>query len=353
MRILNSIVMKNWYRYILVFLFLGLVIQCSHERAVVGYAKQMLYDGKFERALELINRVDSLHNSADIDGVRGRILSLEPATMVDGMFLMNKVVDELDQGDLRKELFQFYLDTGLDAKAADLVSGERIGPELFFRRDMVGLRSVVRCFELPSILAAKQIIETTTSSKEEPTINSAYVKDDAYFFAMQCLAKGIRDRSNDFHLYWLLDSQAEEARVKALPVMQQSAIKPFVAEFSLLFFAHDDSSNSENQKQDPVFINQLRNRCQMLARLGQPQNLFSDEWLSADAAQKWNQAIADCKTRFPGSLVLHRSWPIDLTSVDSVRSGAILFDESVFFPPYNPRAEFEPLAEDSLPDIVP
>lgn len=302
---------------------------CDGQRAVLDYAEDMLQAGQFERALELINRIDSLQNSAEVDALRGTILSLEPATMVDGMFLMNRVVDELDDPDLRRDLFVLYLDTGLYEHGANLVSGERVGPERFFRRDIVRLRSAIRCLQQPNADRAGKILEDLPAGNETSDRYDAAVRSHARFLALLCLGQGIRNRTEEKNLFWIMDEAKRNEVLQKTPVYARAGLQSLIAAFVDLM----------NVPENDVVAEQ--NRCEMIARMGPD---------LPDAETALREELGECKRRYPGSLVLRRVWPADLEGLNAMRGGPMLFDESPFFPEYVHRPEFEPVAEDSLPD---
>ena len=304
---------------------------CDRQRAVVDYAEDMLEAGEFERALELINRVDSIHNTPELDAMRGTILSLEPSTMVDGIFLMNRTVDGLDDPRLRRNLFQLYLDTKLYTNAGQLVSGERVGPEKFFRRDIVRMRSVMRCFEYPDPASAKKLLEDLPRKEEKSDEFFAPARDSSRLFALLCLGRGIRNASKEADLYWVLDSTKRDEKVKSLPAYSRPQVEGLVATFQELMTVPEDDDLAR------------RNRCEMMARMG-------SEDVSLPPPDAVQQELSECRKSYPGSLVLRRIWPANLDGLNAEKGGPMLFDESPFFPVYVPRPEFEPVAEDSLPD---
>lgn len=303
---------------------------CDRQRAIVDYAKDLVEAGEYERALELLNQVDSIRNRPELDALRGTILSLEPATMVDGIFLMNRSVDALDDAVLRQNLFQAYIDTGLYARAGNLVSGERVGPDKFFRSDIVHLRSALRCYENPDPVQAGKLLEDRSLKKDhDPFL--APLQNSMQFYALLCLAKGIRNVSGESDLYWVLDDAKRDAKLKSIPASTRPRLEGLMTPFLELLAA----SKSDDAAR--------RNRCEMLARMGN-ENAFSSP------PESVRQELEECKKSYPGSLVLRRIWPVNLEGLNAERGGPMLFDESPFFPEYVPRPEFEPSPEDSLPD---
>lgn len=331
----------NWRQFtnlILINLsFLSLCF-CDQQRAAVEDARELVDAGEFELALDHISRIDSSHATPAVDAIRGAILSLEPATMTEGMFLMNNTVDVIDDAALRYHLFSFYLDTSLFYKAKELVSGERIGPERFFRKDMLRLRSAIKCFEYPTAEAALKMVEDLKvaddsfmgSTKEKAEQMYRYTQDGARFLALRCLSHGIRSLSKNENLYWLLlDEDQRKSIIEKLPNRIQVE-KLVIAFVELISVDKNDAT-------------QYRNRCDMLFRLG-PKNEI--ETSTGEISIQLQTEMRDCKNQFLGSFTIRRVWPISLEGIDNEQGAYLLFDESPFFPEYVARPEYMPIVID-------
>ncbi|MBW7857988.1 MAG: hypothetical protein H3C43_06820 [Leptonema sp. (in: Bacteria)] len=325
--------MNRYYLHFAIAAILFLFSSCDQQRAAIDDAKELVEAGDFELALDHISRIDSSHTTPAIEAMRGAILSLEPATMIDGMFLMNRSVDLIDDAPLRYHLFLFYLDASLLYKAKELVSGERIGPERFFRKDMLRLRSAVKCFEYPNSDAALKMVEELNVADESTDKMSEkmyrYTQNGARFLALRCLADGIRSLSKSDNLYWLLDENQRQATIQTLPnrVLVERLVSAFVELVSV------DKANRVD----------FRNRCDMLFRLG-PKDVIESS--TGEISIQLQTEMRECKKEFPGSFTIRRVWPISLDGIDDEQGASLLFNEKPFYPDYEPRPEYEPIVID-------
>lgn len=304
---------------------LVLLSSCNRQRAAVQYARELVNAGEFERALELMNRFDRHGNAPELDALRGRVLSLVPSTMVDGMFLMNATVDGLDDPDLRRDLFFFFLDSDQLSRAGQLVSGERLGPDRFFRQDNVILRAGYKCLESPDIEKARRIRQLAAEKKDEAQSGAA--RESADTLALLCLGHLLKRVGAEADVSWVLDAKKSEALIGRSP-----------ARASLTEMAKAFVDIYQNGGQ--------RGRCEAAARL----------FLLPAAGAPDRE---ECLRQFPSSLLLRRVWPVSLAGLDMERSGPMLFDDSAFFPVYIPHPEFDVKMEESLspepggPEVAP
>lgn len=287
---------------------------CNRQKAAVRYARDLVQAGEFERALELLNRFDQHGNAPELNALRGRVLSLVPSTMVDGMFLMNSTVDELDDPELRRDLFVFFVDTDQLSRAGQLVSGERLGPDRFFRQDNVILRSAYKCLESPDIEKARRIRQLATEKKDEAQAVAA--RDSADTLALLCLGRSLKRLGAEADVSWVLDAKKSDALIGRSPA------KALLTETAKAFL-------------DIYRNGGARGRCEAAARifvLSGPEIPVREE----------------CLKHFPESLLLRRVWPVSLAGLDMERSGPMLFDDRPFFPVYVPRPELEVEENESL-----